>query len=103
MTRTPESLIVRASMSALEYHEAAWEAHDSEVAPPDPSTLSDPALRAILRYEMSDMPAEAHQALRAERRRRDRAGKFSEVLPAFGVLVMLAISGVVIGWFLLVR
>ena len=73
MSRNPESVIVRASVSALEYHEAAWEAHDSEVAPPDPSRLSDPALGAILRYELSDMPPEAFDALRNERRRRTRA------------------------------
>ena len=102
MSRTPESVIVWASMSALEYHEAAWEAHDSEIAPPDPSTLSDPALSAILRYEMSDIPAEAFQALSAERKRRAWAWRLSEI-PAFGMLVMLAISGGVIGWFLLVR
>ena len=102
MSRTPESVIVWASMSALEYHEAAWEAHDSEIAPPDPSTLSDPALSAILRYEMSDIPAEAFQALSAERKRRAWAWRLSEI-PAFGMLVMLAVSGGIIGWFLLVR
>ena len=102
MSRNPRSVIVRASMGALEYHEAAWEAHDSDVGPPDPSVLSDPALGAILRYEMSDMPAKAFHALRAERRRRTRARRASEI-PAFGVLLMLAVSGAIIGWFLLVR
>ena len=102
MSRNPESVIVRASMGALEYHEAAWEAHDTDVAPPDPSALSDPALGAILRYEVSDMPSEALRALRAERRRRARARRVSRI-PAFGVLVMLAVSGAIIGWFLLVR
>jgi hypothetical protein len=102
MSRNAESVIVRASVSALEYHEAAWEAHDSEVAPPDPTTLSDPALSAILRYEARDMPAEAFDAVRAERRRRTWARRISEI-PAFGVLVVEAVSGVIIAWFLLVR
>jgi hypothetical protein len=102
MSRNPQSVIVGASMSALEYHEAAWEAHDSDVGPPNPSGLSDPALGAILRYETTDMPAEAFRALRAERRRRSWARRVSEI-PAFGVLLMLAVSGAIIGWFLLVR
>ena len=102
MSRNPESVIVRASVSALEYHEAAWEAHDAEVAPPDPSGLSDPALTAILRYEARDMPEEAFDALRAERRRRTWARGVREI-PVFGVLVVLAASGAFIGWFVLVR
>jgi hypothetical protein len=103
MNGSPESVMVRDSMSALEYHEAAWAAHDLEAQPPDPSELSDPALRAILSYEMSDMPAEALRAVKAERRRRERPWKLVDVVLGFAVLVTLAASGVVIGWFLLVR
>ena len=102
MSANAESVIVRASVSALEYHEAAWEAHDSEVSPPDPSGLSDSALTAILRYEARDMPAEAFDALRAERRRRTWARRVSEI-PVLVLLVALAVSGALIGWFLLVR
>lgn len=102
MSGNTDSVIVRASMSALEYNEAAWQAHDLETAPPDPSGLSDHALRAILSYEMSDIPAEALKAVRTERRRRDRPWKAVEDVLGLAVLAMLAISGIIIAWFLLV-
>jgi len=103
MSGSPESVIVRDSMSALEYHEAAWAAHDVEGEPPDPSGLSARALRAILSYEMSDLPTEALRVVKAERRRRERPWKLVDVALGFAVIAMLAMSGVVIGWFLLAR
>jgi len=103
MSGNPVSLMVRESMKALEYHEAAWAAHDLETEPPDPSDLSDRALVAILGYEMSDMPPEAVRAVKAERRRRVRPWGPADIALGFGVLAALAISGVIIGWFLLVN
>jgi hypothetical protein len=101
MRGSPESVIVKGSVSALEYREAAWAAHDRETTPPDPSVLSDRALAALLRYELDDIPAEALRAVSAERRRRLRpCGPVDVVLGAV-VLVTLAVSGVVIAWFLL--
>ena len=56
MSGSPETLTVQASMSALEYSEAAWEARDHDREVPDPGYLSDEALRAISRYERTDLP-----------------------------------------------
>lgn len=103
MSGNPDSVMVRDDMIALEYHEAAWAAHDLETAPPDPSDLSDRALTAILRYETSDMPAEAIRAVKVERLRRIRPWGFAEVALGFAIIAILAASGVVIGWFLLVH
>lgn len=103
MSGNPDSVMVRDDMSALEYHEAAWAAHDLETAPPDPSDLSDRALTAILRYETSDIPAEALHAVKAERLRRTRPWGFAEIVLGFAIIATLAVSGLVIGWFLLVH
>lgn len=103
MSGNPESVMVRDSMSALEYHEAAWAAHDLETAPPDPSDLSDRALTAVLRYETSDMPAEALRAVKAERLRRTRPWGIAEVIFGLAMIATLVVSGIVIGWFLLVH
>ena len=103
MSGSPSSVMVRDSMSALEYHEAAWAAHDLETPPPDPSDLSDRALVAILRYEMDDMPPEALRVVKEERKRRTRPWGLADIALGFAVLAALAISGVIIGWFLLVR
>lgn len=48
------------------------------------------------------MPAEAFDALKAERRRRTWTRRVGE-MPVFGVLMVLAASGALIAWFLLVR
>jgi hypothetical protein len=102
MSGNAEFVIVRDSMSALEYHEAAWEAHDLESAPPDPSPLSDRALAAILGYEVTDMPAEALRAVQDEQRRRQRPWRLADNVFGFAMLAMLGTSGIVIGWLLLV-
>ncbi len=101
MNGSPESVIVSDSVSALEYHEAAWEAHEREALPPDPSDLTDRALTALLHYELSDVPAEARRAVSAEWSHRQRPWKLVDVVMAFAVLAMLAVSGIVIAWFLL--
>ena len=101
MSASPETLIVRASVSALEYSEAAWEAHDRHREMPDPGYLSDEALRAVLRYQRADLPTEARRVAEAERWRRVRPASLNPVL-ALAVLSLLGIGGVIIGWVLLV-
>ena len=103
MNGSLESVIVSDSVSALEYREAAWAAHEREAMPPDPSDLSDRALTAILHYELSDVPAEARRAVSAELRHRQRPWKLVDIVMGFAVLAMLAVSGIVVGWFLLAR
>jgi mono/diheme cytochrome c family protein len=100
MSASPETL-VWVSVSALEYSEAAWRAHDGHREMPDPAYLSDEALRAVLRYERADLPSEARRAVEAERWRRVRPASVNPVL-ALAVLALLGIGGVIIGWILLV-
>jgi len=97
-----QSVIVRASMKALEYREEAWRAHDREAGPPDPGSLPDPALLAIMRYPAEDLPPEARRAVRSERRRRVRPHGAADAILGLAVLALLGLSGIVIGWFLLV-
>lgn len=101
MTGTFDSVIVREDMNALEYHEAAWKAHDLDVKAPDPLRLSDRALRAIVQYELADLPVEAREAVEAERGRRMRFLRGAERFAALAMMVVLGISGVLIGWILL--
>lgn len=102
MSGSAQSEIVAASMSALEFHEAAWDAHDRECPPPDPSPLTDRALLAVLRYEGPDLPGDAFRALEAERRRRELpAGVVDRFLPVVA-LALLGLVGVIIWWVLLV-
>jgi hypothetical protein len=101
MARNAESVIVRADMSALEYHEAAWVASDREAAPPDPATLSDRALYVVLRYEAQDLlPSEAQEAVDAECRRRGLVPDTVDRLIAITFMAVLGLSGLVIGWIL---
>lgn len=100
MARNAESMIVRADVSAFEFHEAAWEACHRETPPPDPSTLSDRALYVVMKYEDRDLPSVAHEALEAECRRRGLFPDAVERLIGFGLMAIVAISGVLIGWML---
>ena len=102
MRGSPETVIVQASVSALEYSEAAWEARDREREVPDPGLLSDEALRAILAYERADLPTEARVAVEAERRRRVLPANRVDLVLAVAALALLGIGGVIIGWVLLV-
>jgi hypothetical protein len=103
MAKNAEALIVRADMSAFEFHEAAWDACHKEAPPPDPSSLSDRALYVIMRFEDRDLPSDAHVALEAEYRRRGLVPDVIERLLGLGLMVVLAISGSVIGWTLFAR
>ncbi len=101
MNETDESVIVRASMSALEYREAAWRAHGGDAPPPEPSPLSDRALYTIMGYGESDLPPAAQGALEAECQRRGLSAGFTDRLMTLAVLAVLGLGGIVIGWVLL--
>ena len=103
MTASPESLIIDADMTALSFHEAAWEASDRHAPPPDASTLSDRALYTVLRYPERDLPSETREALHVECRRRGIVTSVVERLLGVGLLALVAVAGLVIGWLLLVR
>jgi hypothetical protein len=103
MVRSADASIVRADMSAFEFHEAAWDASDREAPPPDPSTLSDRALYVVMRYEERDLPSDTVEVLEAECRRRGLLVDVVERLIGLGLMAVVAISGLVIGWMLFAR
>ena len=103
MATNAESVIVRADMSAFEFHEAAWDACHREAPAPDPSSLSDRALYVVMRFEDRDLPSDAHVALEAEYRRRGLVPDLIERVLGLGLLAILAISGFVIVWTLFAR
>jgi hypothetical protein len=103
MASSAESVIVRADMSAFEFHEAAWDASQREAPPPDPCTLSDRALYIVMRYEERDLPSAAVEALEAECRRRGILIDVVERLIGFGLMAIVALSGIFIGWMLFAR
>jgi hypothetical protein len=103
MSRNPDAAIVRADMSAFEFHEAAWEASLREAPLPDPSTLSDRALYVVMRYEDRDLPSAAHEVLEAECRRRGILLDVFERLIGMAMMANNAISGLAIGWMLFAR
>ena len=88
--------MVKASVQALEFREAAWDADERGRRCPDASELSDPTLLTILRYEWSDLPADASEAVEAEAKHRGLiAGLIDRFLP-WAVLASLVVSGMVI-------
>jgi len=89
-------------VSALEYHEAAWEAHDLEGTPPDPLLFSDSALQAIVKYQTRDLPVDAFEAVERELSRRRLSTTLGCRVLGLVMLALLAMSGLVIGWILLV-
>jgi hypothetical protein len=103
MAKNVEALIVRADMSAFEFHEAAWEAREGRTPPPDPSGLSDRALYVVMRYEERDLPSDSVRALEKECRRRGLLPDAFDRLLGFGLIAVVAISGFVIGWILFAR
>jgi len=103
MSRNADAAIVRADMSAFEFHEAAWEASLREAPPPDPSILSDRALYVVMRYEDRDLPSAAHRVLEAECRRRGILLDVFERLIGMALMAIVAISGLAIGWMLFAR
>jgi hypothetical protein len=103
MARNAESMIVRADMSAFEFHEAAWEANQEGTTQPDPATLSDRTLYVVMRYEERDLPFDSVRALEKECRRRGLLPDAFDRLLGFGLIAVVAISGFVIGWILFAR
>ena len=89
MTENAESVLVRADMSALEFHEAAWEARATEATPPSPLTLSDRALAIVMAYAEADLPPETMGMLEDERRRRGMASTVIERLIGIGMLALI--------------
>jgi hypothetical protein len=100
MAKNADALIVRADMSAFEFHEAAWQAREGRTSPPDPSGLSDRALYVVMRYEERDLPSDSVRALEAECRRRGLLPDAFDRLLGLGLIAFVAISGFVIGWIL---
>jgi hypothetical protein len=98
---TTDESVVRASMSALEFREAAWRADERDAPPPEPSPLSDRALHTIMAYGDSDLPPDAHGALEAECQRRGLSAGLTDRLMPVAVLAVLGLGGIVIGWVLL--
>jgi hypothetical protein len=96
MAKRAESLIVRADMSAFEFHEAAWEACEGGTRA-DPATLSDRALYVVMKYDDQDLPSDAREALEAECRHRGLVPDPVERLLGLGVIAFIAISGFAIG------
>ena len=78
MASNAESVIVRADMSAFEYHEAAWEAREGRTPPSD-----------------------SVEALEAECRRRGLLPDAFDRVLGLGLLAVVAISGSVTGWMLI--
>ena len=107
MSNNAESVDAGAVMSATRYQDAAWIAFDLGCAPPDPSSLPDRALTAIvlamLQYETPSLllPVDANLAVEREWRRRGLSPEPTDRFVASAVLALAAVSGAVIGWALL--
>jgi hypothetical protein len=99
MAKRAESLIVRADMSAFEFHEAAWEACEGGTRP-DPATLSDRALYVVMKYEDQDLPSDTREALEAECRHRGLVPDPIDRMLGLAVIAFITISGFAIGWML---
>jgi hypothetical protein len=107
MSKNAESVDAGAVSSATRYHEAAWIAFERRAAPPDPSSLSDHALiamvQAMMQYETPSLllPVEANVAVEKEWRRRGLSPEYADRLLATAVLALTGVTGTVIGWVLL--
>ena len=107
MSKNAESLDAGSVLSATRYHEAAWIAFERRAAPPDPSSLSDDALTAMvgamMQYETPSLllPVDANVAVEREWRRRGLSPDHADRLLATAVLALTGSTGTVIGWVLL--
>jgi hypothetical protein len=107
MSRNAESVDAGALMGATRYHKAAWHAFERDAPPPDPSSLSDRALiammQAMLQYETPGLllPADASAAVESEWRRRGLSAEPADRVVATVVLALAGVSGTLIGWSLL--
>ncbi len=89
--------VVEASVRALEFREAAWDADELGAAFPDTSALSDPALLAVLAYERCDLPMVATKAAEMEATHRGLIASALDRWFPVAVLAVLVLSGVAIG------
>ena len=107
MSSNAESIDAGAVMSATRYHESAWIAFERRATPPDPSSLSDHALIAMVeamkQYETPSLllPVEANVAVEKEWRRRGLCPERADGFLATAVLALTGTTGIVIGWVLL--
>jgi hypothetical protein len=107
MSTNAESLDAGTVLSATRYHEAAWIAFERKAAPPDPSSLSDDALRAMVeamkQYETPSLllPVEANRGVEREWRRRGLSPEHADRLLATAVVALTGVTGTIIGWVLL--
>jgi hypothetical protein len=107
MSNNAESVDAGAVLSATRYHEAAWIAFERRAAPPDPSSLSDHALiamvQAMMQYDTPSLllPVEANLAVEKEWRRRGLSPEHADRLLATAVLALTGVTGTVVGWVLL--
>jgi hypothetical protein len=85
--------VVEASLRALEFREAAWDADERGRRCPDVSDLSDPALLTILRYDRSDLPPAASEAAETEAKHRGLLAGFIDRWLPWCVLGALVGSG----------
>lgn len=103
MTGNARSVSTTISMSTSEYQKESWAAYERRCSMPDPTSLSDEALTAFLRYEAPELllPAEAAAAVTAESKRRGLSREVVDELVALGVMALLGVGGIAIGWGLL--
>jgi hypothetical protein len=107
MSNNAESVDTGAAMSATRYHHAAWRAFERKDASPDPSSLPDHALtamvQAMMQYETPSLllPVEANRAVEKEWRRRGLSPQHPDGFLATAVLALSGVTGTVIGWALL--
>ena len=87
--------VIEASVSALEFREAAWEA-DQRGCLPDVTSLSDPAILAVMQYPPSTLPEGADDVVVAEAARRGLIAGFLDRWLPWVVLGSLALSGLAI-------
>ena len=104
MNTTLEALSTSEHMSASDFQEASWEAHNRQAAPPDPASLSDKTLHTFLHYERPELllPSAARKAVEAESIRRGASSTVADDVTAVVMLAGLSVGGIVIGLALLI-
>jgi hypothetical protein len=107
MSRNADSVHAGALVGATRYQEAAWNAVERHTPPPDPSSLSDRTLiammRAMLQYDTPGLllPVDATAAVESEWRRRRLSPEPADGVIATVVSIIAAVSGILIGCVLL--
>ncbi|MDH5224426.1 MAG: hypothetical protein OEW66_07100 [Actinomycetota bacterium] len=94
--------VIEASMSALEFTEAAWEADEDGRRCPDASDLSDLAILAVLKYPEVALPTGTNDVVVAEATRRGLVAGFLDRWLPWAVVGSIVLSGVAIVFQLMV-